>query len=211
MIKAKATKKEKENQFRYCSLTNEKKSKTELIRFVIGPEKELVADIKANLPGRGLWITAEKQILKKAIEKHTFERGFKQKVKIESNIECKVEDLLAKAALGRLKIANKAGEAIYGSTKLMAALEKETIIALIHASEASGQSGEKLDKKLQSKLDHNSKMQQNGLKKPFTCFTGEQLSLAFGAANVIHAGLKHGGATKAAIAAMHKYVAYTGK
>ena len=221
--------KETQKNNRKCAVSGELKPKSELIRFVIGPENQLIADMKEKLPGRGLWITANQSILKCALKKQVFARAFGQKVEIVSDYTDFVGDLLAKVAIGRLKMANKAGEAIYGYTKLMAAVEKGTIIALFHASDAENPSQGKLGNKFASQFGNkfaegqhlqsrhpnsaNASNQDNTMadldkSEPITCYTGEELSLAFGAANVIHAGLLQGGAAQAAITATQKYVAY---
>ena len=47
---------------RLCAVTREVKPVDDLIRFVVGPEG-VVPDLKRKLPGRGLWITADKRTL----------------------------------------------------------------------------------------------------------------------------------------------------
>ena len=42
---------------RMCAATRTVRPVSELIRFVVGPQGEAVADIKGKLPGRGIWIT----------------------------------------------------------------------------------------------------------------------------------------------------------
>lgn len=208
--------KEKQLQ-RKCIVTGQTKSQHELIRFVLAPDKTVIPDLKANLPGRGVWVTTQKSSVEEAVKRKLFQRHFETNCKVSLEIEAQIADLLKKAALGRLKIANKAGLAIYGFTKLMAALEKQTIIALIHAKEASKPEAEKLDYKfgatLETKIGSNSEksgvLEQRLCKKPFYSFKTQELSLAFGAANVIHAGLKEGGAATMAVKAMQKHLAYS--
>ncbi len=182
--------------------------KNELLRFVLSPENVVTPDLKANLPGRGVWITAKRSSIKEAMKRKAFHRGFAKDISIGSEIDQQVEDLLEKAAMGRLKLANKSGVAIYGFTKLMAAIEKESIIALFHASEASVDTAEKLDYKFRTKSEQSGILEQGGLKNPCYCFKTEELSLAFGQANVIHAGLKAGGASMAMVEATQKLITY---
>jgi len=203
----KAERKQK-NQNRHCVLTGETKLKEDLIRFVVGPNDEVTPDIKASLPGRGVWLCAQKATIEEAVKRKSFHRGFAKSVEVGPEIAQQVDDLLKKAALGQLKMANKAGNVVYGFTKLMAALEKETIIAIIHAQEASKPEAGKLDYRFRTNLEQSGVSAQNFCKKPFNGFKTQELSLAFGAANVIHAGLKDDGAAKAAIKAMTRYTAY---
>ncbi len=173
-----------------------------------GPENRLVPDLKANLPGRGVWVTANREAIKQAVKKKAFHRGFAKELIVDPEIDQQIENLLEKAALGRLKLANKAGLAIYGFTKLMAALEKNTIIALFHAKEASQASADKLDYKFRTNLEQSGILEQEVLKNPCYCYKTEELSLAFGQANVIHAGLKPGGASMAMVTATEKLIKF---
>ena len=200
--------KSNEQSERRCVVTGKSLAKASLIRFVIGPDGGIVPDIANKLPGRGVWVTATKGKIQEAVQRKQFHRGFGQSVDVSSEIDQQVEHLLEKAALGHLKMANKAGAVIYGFTKLMAAIEKGVIIALIHAQEASVPESEKLDYKFRTNLEQRDKWEQNPYKNPFNRFKTSELSLAFGAANVIHAGLKENGASHAAIKAMKRHNEY---
>lgn len=207
-MKEKTIEKENKGPERRCALTGESKVKAELIRFVLSPDDQLVPDLKANLPGRGVWITASKAAILQAVKKKIFHQRFAKQVHVSEQIADEIEDLLKRAALGQMKMAIKSGLALYGFTKLMAAIEKQTIIAIYHATEASPASTEKLDYKFRTNSEQSGVLEHNGLKKPFNGFKTEELSLAFGQANVIHAGLKAGGATAAMIKATQRLCAY---
>ena len=193
---------------RRCVVTGKSLAKSGLIRFVLGPEGAVVPDIANKLPGRGVWVTSRADKVQEAVQRKSFHRAFGQAVEVSVEIDQQVEHLLEKAALGHLKMANKAGAVIYGFTKLMAAIEKGAIIAIIHAEGASQQEAEKLDYKFRTNLEQRDKWQQNRYKNPFNRFKTRELSLAFGAANVIHAGLKENGAGQAAIKAMQRHNEY---
>lgn len=193
---------------RRCIVTGDIRPKAELIRFVLSPDGQVTPDLKATLPGRGVWVSASRSVLQQAMKRKQFNRAFAKKLIVDSNLDQLVDQLLEKAALGRLKMANKAGQAVYGFAKVMDALEKRRIISLIHAYEASPDEAGKLDYKFRTNLEQSGNLGVTGGKNPFNCFKTEELSLAFGAANVIHAGLKDGGAGLAAVSAMEKLIAY---
>ena len=195
---------------RRCIVTGKVRPKSDLIRFVAGPENTLIPDIKGKLPGRGVWVTPEKEKIAEAVKRKLFERNLAKDIAIAPEIDHQVEILLKEAALGCLKMANKAGNAIFGFTKLMAALEKQAIICLIHAEQASPAESNKLDHKFRTNLEQSEKLQQISRKKPFWGFQTSELSLAFGAANVIHAGLTESGATLAAMNAVARLAHYQG-
>ncbi len=202
------TKEQPDKNQRRCIATGEIRAKATMLRFVEGPVKVLVPDIKGKLPGRGVWITTNRLLIREAVKRKLFERNLSPGIRIEPEIDQQVDILLKNAAFGCLKMANKAGNAIYGFTKLMAALEKQVIIYMIHAREASQPESNKLDHKFRTNLEHSDKLQQTLSKKPYLGFDSEELSLAFGAANVIHAGLTESGASRAAITAIERVKHY---
>ena len=70
---------------RKCLVTGAIISKRDLIRFVIDPERNLIADIDENLPGRGYWVKADRQTIVRAIQKKIFLKNIKEKIKYVSN------------------------------------------------------------------------------------------------------------------------------
>lgn len=193
---------------RKCAVTGDVVPKAHLIRFVLSPDNVVTPDLKTKLPGRGVWVSAKRSLIKDAVKKKVFHRGFVKEVTVNPEIDQQLEDLLEKSAIGWLKLANKSGLAIFGFTKLMAALEKGSIIALFHASEASLDTAEKLDYKFRTKSEQSGILEQGGLKNPCYCYKTADLSLAFGQANVIHAGLKQGGVSSGMIEATEKLLSY---
>src|SRR4051812_37705014 len=55
---------------RTCIVTREQKPIAAMIRFVVAPDGEVVADLRRRLPGRGVWITAKSDLVAKAEKKH---------------------------------------------------------------------------------------------------------------------------------------------
>ena len=62
---------------RRCIVTRETRPKRDLLRFVVGPDGSLVPDMTGKLPGRGIWVTAERAVLEKAVAKGLFPRAAK--------------------------------------------------------------------------------------------------------------------------------------
>ena len=67
---------------RLCAATRTVRPVSDLIRFVVGPDGEAVADVKNKLPGRGIWVTATRDALDEAIKRKAFARGFKREVRL---------------------------------------------------------------------------------------------------------------------------------
>ena len=93
---------------RLCAVTRAVKPVDDLIRFVVGPDG-VVPDLKRKLPGRGLWITADKRTLNDAMARNVFARGFKREVRVTPELVDQTERLLVRSALDALAIAGKAG------------------------------------------------------------------------------------------------------
>ena len=169
---------------RLCVVTRTVKPVGDLIRFVVGPEG-IVPDLKRKLPGRGLWITADKPTLRDAITRNVFARGFKREIRATAELIDLTELLLQRAALDALSIAGKAGLVVTGFAKVEAAIARESIVGLVHAADA-GTDGVA---KLAGALRHRPDADQVTMIKTFTT---AQLDLALGRSNVVHAALLAG-------------------
>jgi hypothetical protein len=172
---------------RMCAATHTVKPVEQLIRFVVGPDG-VVPDVKRKLPGRGLWITADRDTLKDAVSKKLFSRGFKREVTVARDLVQQTEQLLVRSALDALAIAGKSGLIAAGFAKADAALTRERVVALLHAAEARPDGVGKLKGVLAQREDAGSIV-------VVTIFASAQLDLALGRSNVVHAALLAGPAS----------------
>ena len=188
---------------RRCALTRAHRPKTDLIRFVLGPDGIVVPDLKERLPGRGVWLTATYDTVADAAKRKAFGRALKTDAKAPDSLAEQVDGLLTEAALGAFALANKAGEVVFGHTKVEEALRSGRTIALVHASDAAADGCRKLDGKAKAATD--------GQGLPAICaFTADELGLASGRTNVIHAALIQGGAAQKFLAAASRVERYRG-
>jgi uncharacterized protein len=168
---------------RLCVATREVRPVADLIRFVVGPNGEAVPDLKRNLPGRGVWVTASREILGEAIKRKVFARGFKRDVRLPADLIEHTGRLLEQSVLDALAIAAKAGSVVSGFAKVENALAHDHVVGLLHAAEAAPDGVKKLA------LHRNLK---SGSVPVIQVLTGPQLDLALGRPNVIHAALLAG-------------------
>ena len=181
---------------RLCAVSREVRPVDELIRFVVGPDG-VVPDLKRKLPGRGLWITADRTTLKDAVAKNVFARGFKRDIRVTPELVELTERLLVRAALDALAIAGKSGLVAAGFAKAEAAIIHDDVVGLIHAADAGTDGVAKLDGALRRRPD--------GDKVPIIAiFTTAQLDLALGRSNVVHAALLAGPANDTFLARMER-------
>jgi len=109
---------ETDDTVRRCALTRMRLPKEDLIRFVLAPSGEIVPDLKERLPGRGVWVTADRGLVAEAAKRNVFARALKAQAKVPAGLADQVDRLLADAALGALALANKAGEVVFGTAKV---------------------------------------------------------------------------------------------
>jgi predicted RNA-binding protein YlxR (DUF448 family) len=171
---------------RFCALTRTAKPVDELIRFVAGPNGEVVPDIKRKLPGRGIWITATRAAIDEAVKRRVFARGFRKEIRPGDDLGALTERLLERAALDALAIVGKAGQIAAGFGKVEDAIGNGNAVALIHASDAAADGTRKLAAALRRRGDEGEKIPS------IDAFSSQQLDLALGRLNVIHAALLEG-------------------
>ena len=176
---------------RQCDVTRVERPITELIRFVADPDDRIVPDLAAKLPGRGVWVTASREVLAAAIRQNAFAKSLKRKVQVDADLAGRVDHLLAEQARSAFSFARKAGLVVTGFTKIDAAIGDGGVIALVHASDASADGAAKLDRKLRAIAQARGRIAL--IIQPFT--SGE-MSLAIGRDNVVHAALTEGGTSR---------------
>jgi predicted RNA-binding protein YlxR (DUF448 family) len=168
-----------------------------MIRFVVAPNGEAVADLKQNLPGRGVWVTATRSALNQALKANAFARGFRRDVRLVGDLVARTEQLLESAALDALAVARKAGLVAMGFAQVETALKRDAVIALLHAAEARPDGVKKLDSALRQS-------RQSELARIVRILTTGQLDLALGRPNVIHAALLAGRASETFVARLRR-------
>jgi len=186
---------------RRCAVTRAPRPKGDLIRFVLGPDGAIVPDLKEKLPGRGVWLTAAHDTVAEAVKRKAFSRALKAEIKPAEGLADQVGTLLTEAALNALAMANKAGQVVFGSSKIEEALGKGRVLALIHASDAAEDGCRKLDGKARAVTGGT------GI-RAVRAFCADELSLASGRTNVIHAALIQGGAARKFLAAASRVERY---
>ncbi len=108
-----------------------------MLRFALGPEGEVVPDIRRKLPGRGVWTSLSADAVVRAVSKGAFARAFRDKVAATADLARDVDMLLERDALQSLSMANKAGLVVAGAFKVDAAIADGGIAVLIQASDGT--------------------------------------------------------------------------
>ena len=162
---------------RSCIVTRDVKPKEELLRFVVGPEGQLVADLSGKLPGRGLYVTCSRLLLAEAISKRAFSKAAKEQVSIPDGFLDQLQSQLGRRMADALSLARKAGQVVTGFEKVDEALKFGHAAALVHAADASEDQVRKL---------------RSAELPTFRELPREVLSQVLGRENAVHVAVLHG-------------------
>ena len=182
---------------RRCLVSGAVRPKAELLRFVVGPEGRIVPDIAGKLPGRGLWLTARRDIVAAAVTKRLFARAARQPVIVDDDLAERVEALLAERCRDQIGLARRAGQAVMGFAKVEAALAQGKAAVLLAAADGAA--------------DGRMKLRALAPGLPLVeQLSGAELGAAFGREHVVHAALAPGRIAQALIAAAARLAGFRG-
>lgn len=164
---------------RRCLVTGRVCPRAALLRFVVGPGGEIVADVTARLPGRGLWLTPRRDIVDQAVAKRLFARAARRSVAVPPDLADRVEALLAERCRELIGLARRAGGAVGGFEKVREAVAGDQAGLLLFA--------------LDGAPDARRKLGALGRELPLArVLTAAELGAVFGRDHVVHAALRRG-------------------
>ncbi len=169
-----------EQTMRTCLVSGDAVATRAMIRFVVGPGDEVVPDLQERLPGRGIWVTADRAAVETAMSKRLFAKSAKAAVRAPTDLVDRVTELLRQRCLDTLGLARRAGLTVYGAERVRQALADGEVRVLIEAHDGSPGERDKL-------------VSVAGERPVVDCFSRRELAGAFGRDDVAHAALKGGG------------------
>lgn len=174
-------KKKPDDPERKCIVTGETGPKRGLVRFVVGPDDQIYPDVFEKLPGRGIWVSADRAVLEKAVNKNLFARGAKRAVTVPNDLVAETERQLVRRLTDLIALSRKSGNAVAGFEKVKGWLSEGRAKVLLQASDGSERGKGKLWTPEGGRF--------------FDVLTGSEMGLAFGRESVIHGALASGGLT----------------
>lgn len=126
---------------RTCLASGETRAPHDMIRFVVGPDGSIVPDLARKLPGRGLWVTATRAAVARAIARKAFARAARRAVVVDADLPERLERLLRERALESLALARRAGVAVNGFAKVEERLRSGRLGLAVCAKEAHASDG----------------------------------------------------------------------
>lgn len=177
---------------RRCIVSGDVHAPDDLIRFVIGPDQQLVPDVDGRLPGRGIWLSATREAIETAAKKRLFAKAARQQVNVSETIAADIEGLLLDRCLRRLGLARRAGEAVAGFEKVSDWIrrggDREKGGLLVQARDGAKDGRGKL-----SRLAHALGGETGIVVEEIGCFDGFELGGALGVDHAVHVAISAGG------------------
>lgn len=151
------------------------------MRFALGPDRLVTPDVAAKLPGRGVWVRADRTVLEQGIKRQAFNRGFKGPCQVPADLSGAVAQRLFERSLDLLGLARRAGAVAIGAHQVEAEFRRAPPLAWIEASDGAEEGREKLRRLVFGLWGEEPKV--------VGCFTAAQLGVALGRDHVVHACL----------------------
>ena len=180
-----------------CFVKKEAFPRTELLRFVLTPNRTVAFDCAEKLPGRGMWLSADKELLDQAVTKRIFYKAAHGTVKIPDDLPDQVRQALRKRCLDLLGLCRKAGLLVFGYEAVKKAVSAGQAVVAFEATDSSVR-------------------EQNKIFKPtddfpiYTCLTRAELGQVAGQDEVVHIALSAGRLSDEVAGAAHKLTLFEG-
>lgn len=171
---------ETEGPLRRCIFSGANLPQERMIRFVVGPDDTIFPDVHGRLPGRGIWLSADRNGIKTACERNLFSRAARRNVRVEAGLVDRVEALLAQRCVENLALARRAGQAIAGYVKVEGWLKSGRASIVLIAADSGGGGGVKM-RRLAGELPVSAAMY------------GGEIGKSFGREWIVHAAIEPGG------------------
>ncbi len=163
---------------RRCLATREALPKEAMLRFALGPGRELVPDPAGRLPGRGLWLKAQDEALRKALKTGAFAKAARGAVQLPDDLHGMILRMLRSRIRDFLGFARRGGEAVAGREAVLDWLRTRPVALLMQASDGS--------------LAERERLLGNREIPVYTALSGEELGAVFGRERAVHVAVLPG-------------------
>ncbi|CUW46051.1 MULTISPECIES: RNA-binding protein [Novacetimonas] len=170
---------EERGPLRRCAVTRERLPRETMVRFVISPDRIVTPDLSARLPGRGIWLSARRDVLETAQTRGAFARAARGQVVIPPDLAHLIEDGLERRMMDVLGLARRAGQVVCGFAKVREWVVGGRAALVIQAADGSP--------------DERMRVLSGARDLPVAVVpTALALGAAFGRDHVVHAAMLHG-------------------
>ena len=148
-----------------------------MIRFVLGPGREIVPDLTERLPGRGMWLSARGDVLESAISRGAFTRAARGPVVVPPGLTALLQRGLRTRTVDLLGLARRAGQAVAGWQAVREWRSANCIALLVQAKDGSPAERERLS---------------GGITAAVMPLTAAELGQVFGRDRIVHVAVGPG-------------------
>lgn len=124
---------------RRCLVARAAGERARMVRFVLGPDGTVVPDVDERLPGRGLWVAADRSALIEAVRRNLFAKAAGAAARPPADLVERVEAALRRRCLDLLGLARRAGAVVAGFDQVEAALKEGGVALVLVARDAASQ------------------------------------------------------------------------
>ncbi|HTW29158.1 MAG TPA: RNA-binding protein [Acetobacteraceae bacterium] len=124
---------------RRCIVTRQRDDRSRMLRFVVAPDRTLIPDLAARLPGRGIWLSARADVLETACARGAFARAARGPVTVPPDLAAMLQHGLARRVADFLGFARRAGQAVAGFQKAREWLTAGRAGLVVQASDGSAE------------------------------------------------------------------------
>lgn len=171
---------------RMCAVTRQLLPETALVRIAISPDGAGVIDLAAKLPGRGVWLSADRKTVDRAVKQNAIGRSAGQSVAVSPTLADDIEHQLAQRCLSHLGLARRSGGLVLGFDQVMDALRRDQLVMLVEANDGSADGRNKI-----VNFAKNLPFWEQTSTPPLVgCWSASDIGVALGRASVVHVGLR---------------------
>lgn len=168
----------KTTSLRRCLLSRRHDHPDNMLRFVVAPGGDIVPDLAARLPGRGMWLCADREVLGNPQLPRVFARGARRQVKLPDQLPKLVAEGLAKRLQDGISLGRRAGDAVCGFQKCRERIASGRVGVVMCAADAS--------------RDELSRLMSGHRDLPVVRVPDRELALAFGRDHAVYAVMAPG-------------------
>ena len=146
---------------------------------MVDPAGQVRFDVDARLPGRGMWLSAERDVVDRAVRRNVFAKAARASISVEAGLASEVERVLVGRGLNTLGLARRAGLLVVGFEQVRSSVVTGAAAVLVSAADGAA--------------DGLRKVRQGGPDLPVVrAFSREELGAALGRDDVVHAAVLPG-------------------
>lgn len=200
-----------EDSERRCIISGKRGSPTTLIRLAIGPDGQVLPDVRGKAPGRGAWIGVARGELATAQAKGKLRgalaRAFKgETLTVPEDLAERIDEALRREFVDRLGLEARSSTLINGFDKIDTAARRGQVRLLLHAADARDDGVRKLDQAWRVGEDREGS-DLVGLRLPVD---RDALSMALGRDNVVHVAMINARAGERVRTLLDRWQSYLG-